>query len=255
MVRGLGSVGVALIAAAPALATTSISGTVAVDAKARLGAVTDAHTDGTSAAAPNSVTLSASTSASVDDAGASDTVFKRITATWASADTGSIDLDWGWNINARGYNGYAGAFTDESYPNWQYIFVASGNGTFSGTYNVLGSGNPFGLEPLVTSNDWKYSTLGGDIFNPNGSGTFSVALVAGHTYKMSLANFGNVFNPTYGIAVEGSATSNVQWHIDYSAAPEPASWAMMLGGFGLIGGTIRSRRKTVSFGRVSRSVM
>jgi len=31
--------------------------------------------------------------------------------------------------------------------------------------------------------------------------------------------------------------------------PEPASWAMMLGGFGAIGGMIRSRRKaTVSFG-------
>jgi len=34
-----------------------------------------------------------------------------------------------------------------------------------------------------------------------------------------------------------------------SPAPEPASWAMMLGGFGLIGGTMRSRRKSaVSFG-------
>ncbi len=29
--------------------------------------------------------------------------------------------------------------------------------------------------------------------------------------------------------------------------PEPASWAMMLGGFGLVGGIMRSRRKSVSF--------
>jgi len=30
--------------------------------------------------------------------------------------------------------------------------------------------------------------------------------------------------------------------------PEPASWAMMLGGFGLVGGAMRSRRKAaVSF--------
>jgi|AraplaCL_Cvi_mCL_1032061.scaffolds.fasta_scaffold00085_93 hypothetical protein len=28
------------------------------------------------------------------------------------------------------------------------------------------------------------------------------------------------------------------------SAPEPASWAMMLGGFGLLGGAIRARRKT-----------
>lgn len=33
------------------------------------------------------------------------------------------------------------------------------------------------------------------------------------------------------------------------SVPEPASWAMMLGGFGLIGGAMRSRRKAaVSFG-------
>ena len=34
-----------------------------------------------------------------------------------------------------------------------------------------------------------------------------------------------------------------------AGVPEPASWAMMLGGFGLIGGAMRSRRKSaVSFG-------
>jgi len=34
-----------------------------------------------------------------------------------------------------------------------------------------------------------------------------------------------------------------------AAAPEPASWAMMLGGFGLVGGMMRRRRKgAVSFG-------
>jgi hypothetical protein len=32
-----------------------------------------------------------------------------------------------------------------------------------------------------------------------------------------------------------------------SAIPEPASWAMMIGGFGLIGGALRARRRTVSF--------
>lgn len=32
------------------------------------------------------------------------------------------------------------------------------------------------------------------------------------------------------------------------SVPEPASWAMMLGGFGLIGGAMRRRKMTVSFG-------
>jgi hypothetical protein len=33
-----------------------------------------------------------------------------------------------------------------------------------------------------------------------------------------------------------------------SSVPEPASWAMMLGGFGLIGGALRRRKVAVSFG-------
>lgn len=37
--------------------------------------------------------------------------------------------------------------------------------------------------------------------------------------------------------------------IDIGAVPEPGSWAMMLGGFGLIGGALRQRRRaTISFG-------
>lgn len=42
-------------------------------------------------------------------------------------------------------------------------------------------------------------------------------------------------------------------HIQYglaaatAAVPEPASWAMMIGGFGLVGGAMRLRRKTLAF--------
>ncbi|HMI20648.1 MAG TPA: PEPxxWA-CTERM sorting domain-containing protein [Sphingomonas sp.] len=37
--------------------------------------------------------------------------------------------------------------------------------------------------------------------------------------------------------------------LDSSAAPEPASWALMLGGFGMVGGALRSRKRAaVSFG-------
>jgi hypothetical protein len=41
---------------------------------------------------------------------------------------------------------------------------------------------------------------------------------------------------------------NVTFDSVTSAAPEPASWALMLGGFGLVGGAMRGRRKAaVSF--------
>ena len=59
---------------------------------------------------------------------------------------------------------------------------------------------------------------------------------------------------TGGLYLNGGDTSAyvVDWAIGQqyrnyafrmSAAPEPASWAMMLGGFGLLGGTMRARRK------------
>jgi hypothetical protein len=49
------------------------------------------------------------------------------------------------------------------------------------------------------------------------------------------------FGPTDG--------GRVLIEVDGRAVPEPASWAMMLGGFGAIGGTMRWRRRVaVSFG-------
>ena len=45
----------------------------------------------------------------------------------------------------------------------------------------------------------------------------------------------------------GNTTGALQTTFSQSAAPEPASWAMMLGGFGMIGGAMRARRKAVDF--------
>jgi hypothetical protein len=44
-----------------------------------------------------------------------------------------------------------------------------------------------------------------------------------------------------GNPLSGSAISTTM------SAPEPASWAMMLGGFGLIGGIMRNRRTSIRF--------
>lgn len=44
------------------------------------------------------------------------------------------------------------------------------------------------------------------------------------------------------------AGSNIEISRDpVPSAPEPATWAMMVGGFGLIGGAMRRRRASVSF--------
>lgn len=52
------------------------------------------------------------------------------------------------------------------------------------------------------------------------------------------------FDLTFG--GEGSFNNTVNLS-GVAAVPEPASWAMMLGGFGMLGGALRRRRTTVAF--------
>ena len=63
-------------------------------------------------------------------------------------------------------------------------------------------------------------------------------------YSMKDPSFGNYFG-------YGDRTSSVFHYTttdDPAAVPEPASWGLMLGGFGAIGGLMRARRREVSFG-------
>ena len=48
-------------------------------------------------------------------------------------------------------------------------------------------------------------------------------------------------NVTIGNALRGQGDNST------GAVPEPASWAMMLAGFGLVGGALRARRRTIRF--------
>ena len=49
----------------------------------------------------------------------------------------------------------------------------------------------------------------------------------------------------YGFTVFDVAGDNFSVDFAAGAIPEPASWAMMIGGFGLVGGAVRSRRRAV----------
>jgi len=52
----------------------------------------------------------------------------------------------------------------------------------------------------------------------------------------------------YAFAVKTKIVKNPDsWRFEVSDVPEPATWAMMLGGLGLVGGALRSRRTTTVF--------
>ncbi|MDB5453794.1 MAG: hypothetical protein JWO33_2372, partial [Caulobacteraceae bacterium] len=67
---------------------------------------------------------------------------------------------------------------------------------------------------------------------------FTADLAAGeHTISLQATR---LFNPARGVTSE--YFDNVS--LDVAAVPEPATWAMMIAGFGMIGGAMRHRRRT-----------
>jgi len=78
-------------------------------------------------------------------------------------------------------------------------------------------------------------------------------IAAGHNHDLFLSSGNSLYHYTTAGTLLGSETFPDK-NIFYKAVavapgvPEPASWAMMLGGFGLMGGVMRGRRKAaVSF--------
>jgi hypothetical protein len=92
------------------------------------------------------------------------------------------------------------------------------------SYTALGSGALYGTQILAPA---------------DASGTVTIALnqAAIDRINQGVDNFSQFFG------VGGTATEAVR------SVPEPANWALMLVGFGLVGGAMRSRRKAaISFG-------
>jgi hypothetical protein len=122
-------------------------------------------------------------------------------------------------------------------------------GTFSPAFGSIDVGANFFT--FFTNQSAQYSTADFNGFRLDfARPILSASLAAGNTFSGGTVTFsGNsVFLNVSGLnAVDGQfATVNV------SAVPEPATWAMMIGGFGMVGGAMRSARRkqklTVSFG-------
>ena len=104
------------------------------------------------------------------------------------------------------------------------------------------------LEPVNTTGTILFSGLTGDFPNPAAAGCGNcVGLIAGRSFgdAFSLTGAsGTALIDTLAAPYEITSIS-ISYQInpnEFNAVPEPATWALMIGGFFLAGGVVRTRR-------------
>jgi hypothetical protein len=126
--------------------------------------------------------------------------------------------------------------------NLSVLFVApqAGSYDFTATFNIVDT-SPTGV------GIFQFSNAGGTIVsqpvgaigaqNPYFVKSGSVQLTAGQFLAFGINNLGNYSNDSTGF----------NFVLTTGAVPEPAAWAMMLAGFGLLGSTMRRRARGVAY--------
>jgi hypothetical protein len=247
---------IAFTGAVPALAATSLSGSMNLTAFASMAGgtktATDTDSDSFSGAPAVMGVFAVATATDGTTGGLLTAIGQGISS--GTANSGSIHFqNYGWTFGApdRADRDELVSLNDHSGgPDWSYTFTADHAGTIDLDYDVFltdgtAGGSAFGL--------WGWSIgwtgtgggmlPGGTAFDPTASGVFSRALVGGETYTISLFNGTNVSTPESfqpGTDPLARMSGNFVYTIRDSV-PEPASWALMISGFGWVGGAMRRR--------------
>ena len=136
-------------------------------------------------------------------------------------------------------------------------YLTTGTAPFAfqlwGANNGVGSNITFATATAASTGtlslDYSYSTgdQDGSSYDPAGyfinGNLFQLTANGSYAVQSGTAVFNLNAGDSYGFYVYSTDSCCGPAQISFSAAPEPASWAMMLGGFGLVGGALRNRRK------------
>jgi hypothetical protein len=236
-----------LLIAAPALAVTADSASVGARSLVRVDTAVDSQQNAASAlGAPAS--LSATASAAISRVSAA-TASSQVRASWASANQGQVNVGWGWQtLNLSGTASELDTRNDPGL-NWIYSFTTgSQGGSFNANWimTVVGGEDAFGLNGIYGSGGLPQFITPFTATPVSGAGNFSVLLQPFTSYSFSLLNYGNITGAITDRNV--SALFTMDWSINGggNAIPEPASWAMLIAGFGLIGAVARRRRRVLA---------
>jgi hypothetical protein len=136
---------------------------------------------------------------------------------------------------------------------WGISNMSNSDITASITLTNLGTGAHFSYDPFFVGNDNE----GPSGYNSGTDGVAQNSFRLNWPTGLNPLGFDSNVDGTYRVSLTVSGfsdgpqtlTTYAKMGAGAGAVPEPASWALMLGGFGAIGGAMRSRRKAaVSFG-------
>jgi hypothetical protein len=251
----------AVLAGSPALAAvTPISGGVAAETYASAGngeSFGTAAADGWTTLQPGTM-FTASSSASAEFPGGitANPIFASaqmsVNATWASATAGTVNMSWSHLVTNMG-TARAGVADREWYYQFSLSTPAELSLNWSGLSTLTAGISTFGLNNVIMLVDDGVNyplqiPTGGNLDGPAGSG-ITTALLAPGNYLLTLSS-------PHGLNAGSTLGANAQLDIAWSiaptgsgAVPEPASWAMLITGFGLVGGI--SRRRQAQLPRVT----
>ncbi len=139
---------------------------------------------------------------------------------------------------------------------WLLSLTNSGSATLNttGTFEFLGTSGPLNAGPIAFTQENSFVHVGSSINDfqyRSGAGpiTFSGIRQTLTIDSVSLLDDDNdgIFDvPSVDPREYYSIALYTNGRVGPGAVPEPATWAMMIGGFGAIGGTMRYRRRKTS---------
>lgn len=148
-----------------------------------------------------------------------------------------------------GFEPNGGAFGYAAAPDGNQVLHLQGTSTATLSLIDLVAGQSYAISFLASARP-GYNNLPVDVSVDGASlGQISPTVTSFVAYTgFRFVAAGSTGSLTFtGVPADGSDTNTAIDFVTIAAVPEPATWALMIGGFGLVGGAMRRRTKAMTF--------